>query len=369
MKICMITPYPPQTGGVPVHAEALAEKLSKKHEIFIITYGRLGRKGSKNIKIEEVPVPGIKFFRGASFFIGALMKLRSLTKKNRIDIIHAHYMHPPGTAAAIFRKLSKKSPKLVTTAHGSDLMSLAGGRISGKLVRWAGRSCDRLICVSRHLAEAARREGTPRKRIEVVYNGLDQKEMPGASVSSLRKEFHLPSKKKLILFAGSLNEAKGADIFAILALQLLGKKKLRESLHFVLVGDGPEKKWLEDFCRDNEISGHVTLTGRKKHEETLKYIRCSDILVVPSRIEGFGLTALEGMKMGVPLISTGAGALGEFLPDICIRDNIPSAVMNLLYDKKLRHRMITLNKKIASRFTLERMADETEKIYARTKNS
>ena len=107
MNICMISAYPPQKGGVPVHAESLVSELSKRHKIFLVTYGRLGRKCPKNTDIYEVAVPGVRFLRGLAFFIGACMAVKKITSENRIDIIHAQFMHPPGSVAARFAGKSK----------------------------------------------------------------------------------------------------------------------------------------------------------------------------------------------------------------------------------------------------------------------
>lgn len=359
MNICIISPYPPQTGGVPVHTESLVKKLSKKHKIFLITYGKLGRESSGNIEVIEVPIINIKFLRGLSFFLGALFKLRSVVESSKIDIIHSQFMHPPGTVASFYRKLGGRKITFIVTAHGSDLLSLAGGRFGRRIIKCVGNSCDRLLCVSEYLAKTAEYLGIDRKKISVIYNGISNSGLPKETKESLRKCLRLPD-KKIITFAGKLTEAKGADIFLILAEHLSYRM---EDLCFVLVGGGPERKSLEHFCEKKGIADSVLFTGPKEHDETLRYMKASDVIVAPSRIEGFGLTALEAMRLGVPVVASPAGALPEILSDLSVTENLPYTVMKILKSRKFRDDVVRKNRKISQRFTLERMCDETESLY------
>jgi glycosyltransferase involved in cell wall biosynthesis len=360
----MISAYPPQGGGVSVHAKGLVDKLSKDHKTFLITYGKLGRKDSENVEIFEVPVIDFKFLRGLSFFIGAFFRLRRILKKEKVDVIHSQYMHPPGTVGWLYRKLSGKK-KFIVTAHGSDLLSLAKGRFTRHVLKCVGKSCDRLICVSEHLAGKAQELGIGKGKIDVIYNGLDDKEFPKGSRESLRKELKLPG-NKIVTFSGSLTEAKGADIFLILAKHFSGRKG---DTRFFVVGDGPARKDLEYFCKKKGITSSVTFAGEKSHQEALKYMKASDVVVVPSRIEGFGLTALEAMRMGVPVVATPNGALPEIMPEISVTDNLPHTVMKVLEKKAFRDDVMRQNRKASARFTLEKMCDETEKLYRKARVS
>jgi glycosyltransferase involved in cell wall biosynthesis len=358
MNICMLSAYPPQKGGVPVHTRALAGRLSRRHRVLVLAYGGK-RRSEGNITVIPVPVINVKFLRGLSFFIGSMLALRRLCGKEKIAVIHAQYMHPPGTAAALYRRLSKRKVKLFITAHGSDVISLGRKPVAGRLLSWAGNSCDRLVCVSGYLGRLAEEMGVGKYRIKVVQNGLDHKELPKPGKQRLRSELGLEG-GKIVTFAGTLNEAKGADIFLVLAEHMLARDR---GLRFVLVGDGPERKSLEDFCHSKLISGFVRFAGAKGHEETLKYLKASDVIVVPSRIEGFGMTALEGMALGVPVVASGAGALPEILSGHSITDNLSGTLKKALYERKFRETLVRENRKLAGKLTAERMADETEKLY------
>jgi len=363
MNICMISPYPPQAGGVPVHTAGLVKRLSKKHKVFLITYGRLGRKSRGNVEILEVPVINVKFLRGLSFFLGALFRLRSVVKNNKIDIIHSQFMHPPGSAASFYRKLGGgRKARFVVTAHGSDLLSMASGRMGRWLVRRVGNSCDALVCVSGHLAKRAESIGIGKRKLKVIHNGLDDRGLPREGRERLREALRLPRERKIVTFAGMLTEAKGADVFLLLAEHLQHR---RSDLLFVLVGDGPEMKSLRKFSDRAGLAGSVMFAGRKSHEDALGYIRASDVVVVPSRIEGFGMTALEAARMRVPVVASGAGALPEVLSPRSVTGNMPHTVLKALESKKFRDALVRENETLSKKFTLERMCDETERIYGR----
>ncbi|MBN1896719.1 MAG: glycosyltransferase family 4 protein [Candidatus Aenigmarchaeota archaeon] len=362
MRICIISPYAPQTGGVPVHTESLIDTLSGKHEVHLITYGKMGREDDR-ITIHEIPVANMKFLRGASFFLGTLFKLRSLCREMKFDVIHAQYMHPPGTVAVKFRALFGKNEKIIVTAHGSDLLSLAKGRFGRWMVKKTGNLSDTLICVSDHLAGEALKAGINRKKISVVHNGLDEKELPQSSREKARKVLGLGS-EKIVTFAGKLSEAKGADIFLLLAEHLSGRNA---GMKFLMIGDGPLAVKLKEDTKKKGLSGIVEFVGPKEHGETLEYMKASDVVVIPSRIEGFGLTALEAALMDVPVIASGNGALPEVLCAESISGNMPHDVMKALNDRKFMEVIVKGNRKKAEKFTLRRMVNETENIYRSAK--
>lgn len=366
MNICFLSPYPPQTGGVPVHTRGLINALERRNRITVITYGRMGRKGTDRTRIVEVPVVPVKFLRGLSFFIGAVIQLFLLSRKKGFDVIHAEYMLPLGAAALFYRKIARNKPPVIVTAHGSDLLSLGKSWLSRIFVRWVGNSSDRVICVSRYLSIEAVDLGIHAGKVHVIHNGIDEKDLPRKSKKGLREELKLPDKKSIITFIGSLSEAKGADIFAILAYHFKGRIP---DAGFYLVGGGPDMKSLRKYCSKRGISDSVTFTGPLSHDESLKYMKASDVLVIPSRIEGFGLTALEGMSLGIPVAATKSGALSEILCEASLTDNLPGTVKDILTKKSFRSSMVKENKKKASKFSWGKMANETVKLYRDTKKS
>lgn len=360
MFICLISPYKPQKGGVPVHTENLIKRLENKHKLVLITYGRENRKSSDKLRVIEVPVLNVKFLRGLSFTIGVYFKLRKLNKEHKIDVIHSQYMHPAGTVALLFRKFSKANPKVIVTAHGSDLLRLGQWILTRKMISCIGNKCNKLICVSEYLSRKAQEIGIRKENIKVIYNGIDSKELPKGSKKKYKEELNLPMDKKIITYAGSLIESKGADIFAILASHISGFNK---KINFYMVGDGYMREWLKRYRYKKGIKNELVLVGAKNHENTLKYIKSSDILVVPSKIEGFGLSALEAMALEIPVVSEGCGALSEILSRKSITDNYPYTINKILNHAKFREDLKKENKKLSEKFNWEKTANETAKVY------
>ncbi|MEM5804815.1 MAG: glycosyltransferase family 4 protein, partial [Candidatus Aenigmatarchaeota archaeon] len=217
MKVCLLSRYPPHKGGIATHAKALAEGLRRRgHDVTLITYGRLGRK-EEGMEIIEVPVINLFFLRGLSYFIGAMLALRKL--KRRIDVVHAHPIHPAGTAAVISKKFT--DAPVVITSHGSDLEKWAKKPFGKFLFSRVVNSSDVLICVSNALADLARDTGIDESKIRVVPNGMElPEEIRSAGKALLREKLGLPAGKKIVLYAGMLEEIKNPQEFLLCAERL-----------------------------------------------------------------------------------------------------------------------------------------------------
>jgi glycosyltransferase involved in cell wall biosynthesis len=243
---------------------------------------------------------------------------------------------------------------------------LGRGFLGGMFVKMVGNGSDGVICVSRYLSIEAVDIGIHAGKINVIHNGIGDKGLPRESKERLRRELKLPAKSKIVTFVGSLSEAKGADIFAILACHMHDRMP---DARFYLVGGGPEMDSLRRYCSRSGISDTVTFTGAVSHDESLQYMKASDVLVIPSRIEGFGLTALEGMRLGVPIAASKSGALSEILGKSSLTNNLPMTVRDILNKKSFRYAIIKENRKLSLKFSWEKMANETERIYRKITRS
>lgn len=351
MKICILSRYPPQLGGIAIHCQELTEELRKRgHEVTVITYGRFDRK-KKGIEIYEIPIIDKFFLRGLSYFLGTLATLAWI--RNRIDLIHCHPIHPAGTVATFFNLFH--TVPVVITSHGSDLLKWSRIRFVDKFFSLIANSSDKLICVSRFIAREAKKIGIRKEKIAIVYNGIDiPTELKREDKNKLRKELGLPQKEKIILFVGALNEEKRPDI-------LLRCAKNTDA-DFIFIGEGPLKWQLEERIKKYRLK-NVKLLGSMEHEKTLKFIRAVDILAIPSKYEGFGIVALEGMLLGTAVIAKPVGALKEILPPESLANNLEKKLSKILENKRLEKHIIKKNKRIAEKFTVEKMVDEIEKNY------
>ncbi len=226
------------------------------------------------------------------------------------DLVHAHYLYPPGACAAVAATLARRP--LVLFSHGSDVL-LAGWRWpTGALTRWAVRKAT-VVCVPSEAHAAVVRdtfgESVP---LEVLPIGVDTAVFtPGDQVgarAAVRAELRLAVGARLLLFAGALDDNKGLgclDLLRALATPALGEVSL------VIVGDGPRRAEVEATARTLGLSSRVTLWPFVERGRLLSLYRAADAVVVPSYRESLGLVALEAQAVGTPVVAARVGGLPE----------------------------------------------------------
>jgi glycosyltransferase involved in cell wall biosynthesis len=351
MKICILGRYPPQIGGIATHCEHLVGQFVKNgHEVTLITYKKLGRKGA-SFRIYEIPIIDVFFLRGLCYFLGTLAVL--LRVRNEIELIHAHPIHPAGTAAIIF-KLFHSVP-VVITSHGSDLLKWAKIPLIGRLLVHIANSSDKLICVSRFLARKARKMGIKKEKIVVVHNGIEiANSLKKVEKKRLREELGLSKSRQTVLFVGSLTKEKRPDMLIQCARTL--------DADFVFVGTGPLRKKLEQFIKKFELE-NVKLIGPVERAVALKFIRAADVVAIPSSYEGFGLVGLEALSLGTAVVARPMGALRELLPIELQVTNFRKGLIKILTDKTFRGTARRKGRDVAARFTAKRMVRKIERVY------
>lgn len=240
--------------------------------------------------------------------LSIITKLRDVIKEEEADLVHTH-----GVRANLVGRLSAKMAgreTVITTVHSllaqdyPDVFS----RLANMLIERASRGFStHFIAVSGGLQKALLQQGIPEKKITVIYNGLN----PGDFTSlrppgSWRESMGLAPDVPLVAMIGRLHPVKGHRIFLKAAAEFL---KSRPEVRFVVVGSGPERDRLEDYARLLNISDSVIFTGFVT--DVVDILPDLNLLVIPSLWEGFGLTALEAMVAGVPVLATSVGGLPE----------------------------------------------------------
>lgn len=352
LRICLLSQYPPQSGGIAVHAQCLAEGLAAKgHQVTVITYGKMGRKSGR-VRIVETGGVNVFLLRGMCFSFGAFFKLRRMIARGEVDVVHAHPVWPAGMVALKARFLARRKVPVVMTSHGSDLLRHGKIPVFSWLIGRVARRADRLICVSGFLEKRAREMGVT--GCPVVYNGIDAKNMAKRMKKS-REQNTENRKQKTVLFVGALVPQKGPDIFMEMTKKISSEMP---GVNFVVVGDGPMRAGLE-----KSAPGNVEFTGKLSHEKTMEQIMSADVLAVTSRMEGFGLAPLEALALGTPVVALPNGALPEILPGEFLAKDIAEAICSELETGKLKKIAAREGAKLAGRFTVEKMVSGTEKIY------
>jgi glycosyltransferase involved in cell wall biosynthesis len=345
LRICILSQYPPQTGGIAVHTRMLAEGLAEKGDIVsVITYGKSGRVGRSGLNVYETGGPDVFFLRGLCFSISAMMKLSGMIARGEIDIVHAHPIYPAGLAALAARKLARRNVPVVMTSHGSDLMKYTSAPVLGCVVRKIAKSADALICVSDFIRNRALEMGISRSC--TVRNGIEAAELPKRAKGG---------NGKTVTFVGALIPQKGPDIFIGAAREVL--KELPDT-KFIVIGDGPMRKRLEKSAPES-----MEFMGRISRKKSLAMVASSDILAVTSRSEGFGMAALEALVMGTPVAALPAGALAEVLPKEFLASNVAPAIISELKTGRLSMLAKRTGPRLAERFSVSKMVRGTKNVY------
>lgn len=356
MKIAMVGQYPPHIGGVAAHMNSLAKELVKKgHEVYVITYPHKDLKKGEITNIEGVNVIGtsgvnIPGLRGAMFERNAEKALKKLVKEENIDIIHGHYLFPPGLVSVNVGQ--KTNTKTYVTAHGSDMFRVyAKSKSMQKAIKKVLKKADVVLAVSNALKDeiiATNVEGIVEKT-KIHWNSVDINKFKEESEEKIKEsqfkkdlfnEFNIDSNKPTILFVGNIVKAKNINLL------IEAKKLLKTDCNLLIVGDGVLLKDLKDKVakdiKNNKIN-NVYFTGARKDVE--KIIPTTDLLVLPSFTESFGLVLLEALACGKPVIGSNIGGIKEIITeDVGLlinpndKEDLANAIDKILTDKELRNK-------------------------------
>ncbi|MEW5762964.1 MAG: glycosyltransferase family 4 protein [Bacillota bacterium] len=221
------------------------------------------------------------------------------------DLVHTH-----GVRANLIGRLAARRAgrPVVTTVHSLlafDYPGLAGRLVNALAERFSRHLTAHFIAVSQALKDALVRGGIPEEKITVVYNGVTVA-APHVPRETLRARLGYAPDTPLVGIVARLHRVKGHQVFLTAAREVLAR---RPGVKFLVVGAGPERQALEALARELEIGEAVRFTGFVTDVGAV--MAALDVLVVASYWEGFGLTAAEALGLGVPVISTSAGGLGE----------------------------------------------------------
>ncbi len=308
MKIAIVC-YP-TFGGSGVVATELGIELSKKgHEIHFITYKqpvRLDLLGT-NIRFHEVIVPDYPLFTYQPYELALSSKLVDTIRKYQIDILHVHYAIPHAYAGYMAKKMLEEEGihiPMVTTLHGTDITLVGNHPHYKPAVTFSINKSDIVTSVSESLKIDTLRLFNVKKDINVVPNFIDTEKFTTEFTDCQREMMALPE-ERIITHISNLRPVKRIpDVINIFyGIQKEVPAKL------LIVGEGPEQAAAIAQCKELDIQDRVIFLGNSN--EIDKILCFSDLFLLPSERESFGLAALEAMVSGVPVISTNAGGLSE----------------------------------------------------------
>lgn len=363
-----ITCYP-TVGGSGVVATELGKLLAEKgHEIHFISSSlpfRL-KKMYHNIFSHEVEVNQYAVFQYPPYDIALASKIAEVAVMENLDVLHVHYAIPHAVCAILAREMSGRDLKIVTTLHGTDITVLGYDPSLTDAIRFGIEKSDHVTAVSHSLISQTYDLIKPKKDISCVYNFIDKRISKRTDASGLRKELGILPEEKVVIHVSNFRPVKRVpDVLRAFAgiLHEMPAKLL-------LVGDGPEMKNVSNLARELGIRDHVLLLGKQESVEELYSM--SDLMLLLSEKESFGLVALEAMACGVPCIGTNIGGIPELVVDgetgfICeLGDTsaVTEKAIEILSDPAL-HKTFASNsvQRAVLRFGSEQIVSEYESIY------
>jgi N-acetyl-alpha-D-glucosaminyl L-malate synthase BshA len=306
-----ITCYPTYGGSGIVATELGKELADRGHEIHFISYALPMRLNTPlaNIQFHEVEVTTYPLFDHAPYALALATKMAEVAEVHGLDLLHCHYAIPHSVSAFLAKSMlrPRKLP-VVTTLHGTDITLVGSDRSYLPITRFSIDQSDGVTAVSRFLKEATVNVIGAKNDIEVIYNFVNCDKYKRSNDKDL-KNYFAPRSEKILIHVSNFRPVKRpTDVVEIFV-------RVQEKIPSVLlmVGDGPERSNAEWSARRSGVEEKVYFMGKQDNIEEL--IGISDLLLLPSENESFGLVALEAMASEVPVVASRVGGLPEVLTD------------------------------------------------------
>ncbi|AMA48574.1 MULTISPECIES: N-acetyl-alpha-D-glucosaminyl L-malate synthase BshA [Flavobacterium] len=368
MKIAIVC-YPTFGGSGVVATELGLELARRGHEIHFITYRQPVRLAllNHNVHYHEVNVPEYPLFHYQPYELALSSKLVDMVKLYKIDILHVHYAIPHAYAGYMAKQILKEEGinlPMVTTLHGTDITLVGNHPYYKPAVTFSINKSDVVTSVSKSLKEDTLKYFDVTKEIKVVPNFIEIEETEAQNLICKRSVMATPEEKIITHISNFRKVKKIPDVIKVFY-------KIQEKIpaKLMMVGDGPEKEKAEWLCRELGIEEKVIFFGNS-HE--ISQILCySDLFLLPSDTESFGLAALEAMANKVPVISSDSGGLPEvningvsgFLSSVGDIDDMAQNALKILSNDDVLNEFKRKAFETAKLFSVENIVPIYENIY------
>ncbi|HEX9944599.1 MAG TPA: N-acetyl-alpha-D-glucosaminyl L-malate synthase BshA [Thermoanaerobaculia bacterium] len=332
----------PTYGGSGIVATELAMALAEGgDEVHVISYALPSRLNFLNSRtfFHEVVTPTYPLFDNFPPYSLALStKMVEVARHAPLDVLHVHYAIPNAVSAVMARQIVAPQPlPVVTTLHGTDVTLVGNDPNYLETTRWGILESDAVTAVSESLRRTTIEQLGIRNEIDVVPNFIDPSRFEQARNGPGVRRWGKPGERLLVHISNFRPVKRVMDVVGIFE-----RVQYRVPSRLILVGDGPERGRIEQYCRENHICGSITFIGSLPLVEEV--LVGADLFLLPSESESFGLAALEAMSCEVPVIATNAGGVPEvvvhgetgFLCEVGDVDGMAAAAMRLLTDEDLR---------------------------------
>lgn len=306
-----ITCYPTYGGSGVLATELGKAVASYGHEVHFITYALPRRLNHfiENVFYHEVEVSNYPLFEHQDYGLALASKMLEVIEYEKLDLIHAHYAIPHAISAYLGKQIllkKNKKIKIITTLHGTDITLVGLEPAYLPLVKLGIEESDGVTAVSRFLKEKTLTNYYIEKDIEVIYNFIDT-ELFSPKKNEQLKNYIAPNNEKILIHTSNFRPVKRVPD----AIRVLHHIKKQIPSKLVLVGDGPDRSECERLARELNLTNDVVFLG--KQDCLPEILNIADIFLMPSQSESFGLSALEAMGCGIPVVSSSVGGLPELI--------------------------------------------------------
>lgn len=351
-------------------ATELGIALSERgHEIHFITYKQPVRLEliSHHIQFHEVTVPDYPLFKYQPYELALSSKLVDMVKLYEIDLLHVHYAIPHAYAGYMAKKMLQEEGifiPMVTTLHGTDITLVGNHPFYKTAVTFSINQSDVVTSVSQSLKDDTLRLFDIKKDIDVVPNFIDLSKF-NKEFTDCQRDLMANEDERIITHISNLRPVK--RITDIIEIFDRVQKEIKSKL--ILIGDGPEKAKAKAMCREKGIIDQVLFLGNSS--EIDKILCFSDLFLLPSEKESFGLAALEAMASGVPVISTNTGGLPEvnehgvsgYLSDVGDIEDMASKAISILKSDETLNKFKEQARNVATKFETRHIVPLYEATY------
>lgn len=370
-----ITCYPTY-GGSGVIATELGKALALRgHEVHFISYALPFRLNNfiENVVFHEVEISNYPLFEFSLYTLALASKMVEVAEYEKLDVFHVHYAIPHASSAYLAKEMlkGKIDIKIITTLHGTDI-TLAGLEPSFlPLVKFSIEKSDGVTAVSRFLKEKTLTNYDIEKDIQVIPNFVDTKLFKPNSDCSFRKNIAGKGEKILVHTSNFRQVKRVAD-----AIRIFDSVQKEIPSKLILVGDGPDRSECERLVRQLNLVDKVKFLG--KQDGLVEILNASDVFLIPSQSESFGLAALEAMACGVPAVSSSVGGLPElighnesgYIAEIGDIERMTKYVIELLTNEK-KYRIFSQNarERAVRKFDTDKVVPFYEDYYQKILDS
>ena len=360
----------PTHGGSGVVAAELGMRLAARgHQIHFVSYERPFRLDplASGVHFHEVEVTSYPLFRYPPYALALANELLQVVKREAVEIIHAHYAIPHSLAAVLARDMQPHgSVKVVTTLHGTDITLVGADPSYADITRWAIEQSDRVTVVSDWLGQATRHELAPDQELQTIPNAVDAAAFsPELADPTLRARFAAVDELLVVHVSNFRPVKRVADVIAAFAKGAAGIPA-----RLLMIGQGPDLALAQEEAKKLAVEDRISWLGLI--DDTAALLASSDLFLLPSESESFGLAALEAMASGLPVIATQSGGIpsvvlsGEsgLLAPVGDVDQLAQHVRTLLSDAALRSKFSDTARQLAvEKFGWDRVIEAYENSY------